>query len=292
MPSATQNLIARATHIVQAGIAASATALGRHRIDEMSIHAQGFSEPGYGREDNIVVLGDFNPVVRWNDSTHRLDTLDDTPERVAADLERLGVRLEWEDQWTVCAWCGRLVRAKADSWSWKPSYWQNNGKPQCHECVRKDPTDYLRTLEGNDESAATLDLDFEALGYVLVQDGYEHGLNPGQDADAELIAEALRAQGVRRFIFRLDQIGQFHAEFSVLVHQSEFRKLDLDAFLSAKTNGPSVSEGLRKSLEDAGGKMAKLPSGIIKVARCDVGTGTARVRAVSPQQFLDGKALD
>jgi hypothetical protein len=38
--------------------------------------------------------------------------------------------------------------------------------------------------------------------------------------------------------------------------------------------------------------MAELPEGNIKVSKVDARSGTARVRNVSPQEFLEGKALD
>ena len=48
---------------------------------------------------------------------------------------------------------------------------------------------------------------------------------------------------------------------------------------------------MQKALADASTKMATIDGGI-KVAKCDLDSGTARVRVVSPEEFVDGKALD
>jgi hypothetical protein len=158
----------------------------------------------------------------------------------------------------------------------------------CHECVRADPADYLRYVEGRETSAATIDLDLKDHGYLLVQDGFEHGFYDGQDADPRRVAEALRRQDIRRFIFKLDRTGQFDCEFSVYVHQDEIEKFDRNRFEAAETDGPSVADGLRRALADASHKMAGLPDAKIKLATCDVSWGTANVRAVTPQEFVGG----
>jgi hypothetical protein len=161
-----------------------------------------------------------------------------------------------------------LVRTKPSSYSWQQSYWQHPLGIYCHECVRNDPGDYLAHLEGRATSCETIGLDLEEHGFVLLREGYEHGFHPGQDADPKLIAEALHQQGITRFLFRLDSTGQFDLSFSVYVHKDEIVKLDQETFQSSQTDGPSVSDGLRRALADASRKMEALPHARIKVATC------------------------
>ena len=81
---------------------------------------------------------------------------------------------------------------------------------------------------------------------------------------------------------------------SVWVHTTDFAKLDLDEFQQAKKDGPSLADGLRRALQDAARKMEALPQipGHPKVAKCDASTGTAKARIVTPQDFVQGRALD
>jgi len=164
----------------------------------------------------------------------------------------------------------------------------------CSECIKEDPFDYLASLEGDTNNCVTLDLDLAEHGYVLLEGGFEHGFYHGQDADPKLIGKALRDQGIEKFIFTLDSTGQFDFAFSVWVHQEDIESLDIEAWEQATKDGPSVAEGLRRALEDASRKMSELPEvpGCPKIAKCDASTGTARVRTVTPQEFVDGKALD
>ena len=147
-------------------------------------------------------------------------------------------------------------------------------------------------MEGNCHRCVTLDFDLAEHGYVLLEDGFENGFHPGQDADPKVIGNALENQGIGRFIFCLDSTGQFDISFSVWVHQDELADIDEDTWANASINGPSVDGGLQLALLDASRKLAELPATGINVATCNVATGTARVRTVSPQDFLDGKALD
>ena len=48
---------------------------------------------------------------------------------------------------------------------------------------------------------------------------------------------------------------------------------------------------MQKALADASAKMASVDGGI-KIAKCDIDTATARVRTVTPEEFIAGTALD
>jgi hypothetical protein len=282
--------------IIEAGINAAKSHQGRSQIEEIRLCTEGYAEPGYtDPKSGVIAFGNWNYVSRWNNDTRICDVLDPTPDRVAKLLDKIGVELEWSDEWDICGDCGKAVRTKPDSYGWKGAYWQDeNADVHCHECVGDDPTEYLEFLEGKHRSCVTLDLDLADHGYILLEDEYEAGFYGGQDADPELVSEALREQGVERFIFNLDSVGQFELSFSVWVHMSEFPKLNLEAFEQTDTNGPSRAEGLRRALQDASEKMNVLPEipGHPKVAKCDVSSGTAKARVVTPQEFVEGKALN
>lgn len=283
----------RAQRIIEAGVNAAKTNEGHSRIDCIHLCTAGYVEPGYSDpKSGIIAFGNWNSVSRWDEAKSEFVTIDEAPCRVAALLEKLGVELEWSDEWTFCDECGKAVRTSPDSYNWRRSYSQDDdGAINCAECISKDPAEYLQSLEGDSRRCVTLDIDLAEHDYVLLEDGFEHGFHHGQDADPKLIGDALREQGITRFIFTLDSTGQFDIAFSVWLHKDVFSNLDPEAWEESAKNGPSVSAGLQRALQDASRKLDELPEGI-KVAKCDVGTGTARVRTVPPQEFLDGNALD
>lgn len=218
--------------------------------------------------------------------------IDNSIGRVASLLEKLGVELDWSDEWCLCDECHKAVRTQANSYRWRPSYADDgSGNVCCHECIQADPSDYLQSLEGDSNRCVTIDIDLEAAGYKLLADDFENGLYGGQSDRPELIADALREQGVERFIFNLDSTGQFDMSFSVYVHESEIGLIDREEFETAPTAGVDPANALRAALADASRKMDRL-DGQIKVAKCDLGSGTVRVRAVDPETWVRGEALD
>jgi hypothetical protein len=286
--------IERVNRSIEAGVKSAKTSEGRSRIECIRLCSEGYAEPGYSDpESGVIAFGNWNDITRWDAAKHEFVTIGDTPSRIAALLEKLGVELEWADEWACCAQCSKAVRTGPDSYNWKPSFWQDDsGSITCCGCISEDPTDYLMSLEGNTRKCVTLDIDLAEQGYVLLEDGFENGFHYGQDADPKLIGKLLREQGIERFLFNLDHTGQFDLGFSVWVHEDEFAEVDHEAWLDAEKDGPSVAGGLQRALQDATRKMSDQPDAGIKVAKCDVGTGTAQVRTVTPQEFLDGRALD
>jgi hypothetical protein len=281
------NNFQKAQRIIEAGL--SVAARGHSQVEDIRLYS-GYAEPGYtDPKSGVIALGNWNSVSEYR--AGKFVTVDDTPARVASLLEKLGVELEWEDEWAACQECGRISRISPDSYRWQRSGVEDEGGTVCGECLAGDPADYLAGLEGNPDRCNTIAaIDPADHGYVLVRDGFEHGFHPGQDASPRLIAEALERY-LTRFLFNLDGTGQFDLSFSVYVHESEEHLLPfaLESLASERTDGPSVSEGLRAALEDASAKMASLPDGEgVKYARCDPTTGTARVRVVSPEEFVQG----
>jgi len=283
----------RIDRIIAAGVAAAKSNEGRSRIDAIRFCHAGYAEPDYDDpRSGVIAFGNWNDMSRWNEAANRFDAIDDTPGRVAKLLEKLGVELEWNDEWCFCDQCGKAVRTSPTSYGWRQSYAEIDGSISCCDCIAEDPTDYLQSLEGNSRRCVTLDIDLAEQGYVLLEGGFENGFHYGQDADPKVIGDALEKQGISRFIFCLDGTGQFDIAFSVWVHCEELAKVDEEAWASAQKNGPSVAGGLQRALQDASRKMTELPAHGVNVATCNVATGTARVRTISPQDFLHGKALD
>ena len=104
-------------------------------------------------------------------------------------------------------------------------------------------------------------------------------------------AQTFRDQGISRFIFRLDGTRQFDMSFSVYVHESEYDLIDREDFEASPTAGLDPAVQLQKALADASVKMATVEGGI-KVANCDLDSGTARVRVVDPETWVKGEALN
>jgi|SRR5215469_1168407 len=181
----------RATRLIEAA-ARLATREGRNRVENIQLHTEGFAEPGY-RDEAVVALGNWNTVGHWDKDAQRHVDTDDVMKRLGDALERAGVDIQWEDEWASCNACGKLVRTSADSYSWQPSYTCDDGELACIECVEADGAEHFARLEGDENSANTIDtLDPAAFGYVLVEDSLESGWHPGQDASPKVIAESLR----------------------------------------------------------------------------------------------------
>jgi uncharacterized protein with PIN domain len=278
--------IRRVNRILEAAASSAKTDAGRARIDEMQLHVDGYAEPGYSGE--IVMTGDWNTITRWDNAARKSVCLDDTPGRVRELLEKIGVEIEWEDEWSTCDECCRLVRTSADSYSWKASYAYDDGGITCHDCI--DPEDHLRSLEGNPGNANTIDsIDPSEHGYVRLDYDYEAGFHPGQDADPKRIGEALEKQGITRYLFQIDDQRQFDTTFSVYVHEDEVELLDQTKLIPSAVNGPSRSAALERGLQEVSRQMKETPrdGGGIMYSKVNA-DGTAETRVVSPEEFIRG----
>lgn len=269
----------------------------RCRLEEIRL-VDGYAEPGYGslEGDDLIAFGNWNTFTRWDDETRESITLDDTPERVGNLLEKLGVELEWCDEWYTCDQCNKAVRTSPDSYSWKRSYFESDGEITCEACTLEDPEAYLESLEGESNRAITLDVDPTKHEYVLAGDRFENGFHEGQAADPGKIAELLEKMDITRYVFRIDTVGQFDVEFSVYVHEDDIEG-DPATLRKAVEEGdtdqyPSPATAMKAALQDASAKMSGLEGEGIRYAKCDSSTGTADVRLVSPQEFIEGRGMD
>lgn len=190
----------------------------------------GYAEPGYRDPEVAVVTGNWNHDKEKTVPAHTIDPDADPDEfwTVSEALEKLGCELEWSDEWTICYQCHRLVRTQPDSYSWKRSYWQEPDACDitCHECILKDPSDYVESMVGKDDRCITINgIDLEELGFTLFQGGLENGWHYGQDDDPKTIGQHLRDLGVTRYLFVLDEAGQFDLRFSAWVDESQLLAL-------------------------------------------------------------------
>jgi hypothetical protein len=170
-----------------------------------------------------IAYANWNDIGGYRDNrfSERARTLMKRLERL---FEQLGVEIEWSDQVSTCDDCGNLIQTEPDSWGWQPEFVVGDGSITCAKCLESDGAEYLAGLEGSTE-AAIVTVDPSEYGYVKVVDELERGWHEGQDADPRVIAKALHARGVSRFIFQVDDVGQFDASFSVWVHEDEAGKV-------------------------------------------------------------------
>lgn len=195
----------------------------------------GYAEPGYGSNDDVIVLGDWNPRHipgatgdRWT-STDPAVTL---PVRLARSLERSGARIEWSDEWYQCGNCYRAVRCEADSYSWRPYYAMADGEITCADCLRDMGDDALTDVINNPQACVTWcdAAHVVSLGFVKWEPGdehtYESGWHPGQTDNPQEIYDAIVARYEEQekpapdVVFFLDESSQFYVRFSAYVRDA------------------------------------------------------------------------
>src|SRR5208337_893734 len=118
----------RARRAIEAASMSAKTREGRGRVEDVQLHYAGVAEPGYDNHD-IVATGNWNDISK--SSRHESD---DIMTRLGDVLSKLGVELEWEDEWATCDECMKLVRTSPDSYSWQRSYVDNDDGRTCVEC--------------------------------------------------------------------------------------------------------------------------------------------------------------
>jgi len=267
----------------------------RERLGEIQIHFK-YCEPWYHLDEGKLIL-----TGNWNDITQYIkdvgfETIDDTMSVVAKLLEEAGCELEWSDEWQECEGCSGIFRIKPDGHGWKKSYFTfKDDSTFCEECIIKHClNDYLEEHEGNDKRAITIDgIDLSEHGYVKADVDFENGLYHGQNDDPKNIGKTLKKNGITRYLFYLDSVGQFDMNFSVWIHEEEIEKFGLEQIQSIlRHEVPEWSdnaENAKKTLQQASLQASELRQGEgVVYSKIDVSTGTATTRIVSPEEFADG----
>lgn len=211
-----RNDYSRVNQIIQAAKNVAKCRETISRIEEIQFY-NGYSEPGYSGE--LIAVGNWNNITNYNADMRQHECVDDTLGRLSELLEKIGFSLEWSDEWSSCEECGNLVRTSPDSYSWLPYYTiVDDCSLVCKDCI--DCEEYLNSLEGCSEKANVLEIDPSDYGYVQISK-FENGFHPGQNDDPKKIANKLEENGVSRYLFSVDDKGQFDIHFSVYVHSDE-----------------------------------------------------------------------
>ena len=246
----------------------------------VSNHSHSYAEPGYDDpEGGCIFVGNWNK----HDNLVRI-------------IEAAGGAVEWEDEWSTCSDCYKLVRTQGDGHGWTASFViQNECELFCHECMEDedDRLEHLKEeLEGNPEKGETLGWDLEELGYVEMDEDFQNGLYGGQKDDPHAIGKALESRDITRYVFQIDRVGQFDCHFSCWIHESELTDFQREygvAFEEGETHAaidPAVA--MKQALRSASEQMNRMKDdGGVKFATCHE-DGTATVKSVSKEDFIAG----
>jgi hypothetical protein len=169
----------------------------RVRYIEYTEWSSGYAELGYDDPKKGILFNNWNYFCR----------------EVTDLLEKYGYAIEWPDEWTTCSDCGKALRTVHNSYSWQPSGFLTDDGMYCLECI--DLPDYLETLEDNPRRALNDHINPEDYGYVKLEDGFESGMHPGQNANPKDIYKRLHDAGHKRLLFNVDSVGQFDITFSI-----------------------------------------------------------------------------
>lgn len=273
------------------------------RLEEISFHSE-YAESGYTTpKSGIIVTGnwndaekrnrDYNPSKRIAENNMPWINADRFVSRVAKVLERrYGAELEWSDEWDICDHCSKLVRTSPNGHGWQKGYFDLDGSRICRECCANCAKEILESLEGSVSNAVTeaLGINPEQHGYVKILGDLQHGLHEGMAADPKVIEKELRALGVDRFLFGIDEASQFYFTFSCYVHESELEKVGVDpdiktdADVSPATLMKRALQGASESMQKAGPKPTESHV-LVSTVRGE----TMESKWVSPEEFLKGE---
>lgn len=238
------------------------------------------AEPGY--DPNIGVFANWNKYPKWL--------------KAIENLERLGcpISAEWSDEWVDCHECGKAYRSQPDSYGWTKSWWLGPYDCEiiCADCTKEHGMeDYLEYLSEHHDHADTFldDGDLEDAGWKQLDYTFENGLYGGQSASPAKIAAWLRKQGVEKFLFKIDTVGQFDMDFTVWVSDEEdidehYFKTDADW---GRMNGPDPAEMAKKALKSVP-PMPVSEVGKVQYVKVNTRDGTADVRYLTQEEFIKG----
>jgi hypothetical protein len=265
---------------------------GKSRCLDTELCYNGYAEPGYtDPKSGVIAFNNWNSIDRWNPENTKSEKIDDAPSRLAAALEEAGVEIEWSDEWACCSDCGKAVRTSPNSYGWQRSYIETGCDVLCESCV--EPEEHLKDLEGDNQRCLTLtSIDPAEHGYVKLEGDFENGYHPGQDADPKVIGKSLRKMGIKRYLFVLDGTGQFDLSFSVWVHKDEWSEEREHQWRTAKKDGPSPSEAMKKALQSVPPVEVKKEGNTITVHKINAETGEVTTKEITPRDFVEGRALD
>lgn len=101
-----------------------------NRLEEIKLYSH-YSEKGYEENGVVIATGNWNTI--GNVPNSRLEL----PKRLERIFTKLGVEIEWSDEWASCDDCNGLFRTQPDCFDWTPSYTVNldKGEKLCRHCA-------------------------------------------------------------------------------------------------------------------------------------------------------------
>lgn len=230
--------------------------------------------PGYAREGDddveVVVLGNYNNPYQKPDTragefeyTEAGYIIKKVQDIISAMYK---VEFEWEDEWTNCQECNRVVRTSADSWGWEAYFViLRDSELYCIDCVKKS-RDLLEDTVAECRNSSKKGMkkfwgiDVSGFGYrkVLGTD-FEAGLHPGQNDNPRAILSAMRGKGFY-CLFEIDDVRQFDMDFSLYIaREDESPVTDEDIkrvqeIMSKKENRELPKEGKKDGTGNKSGK--------------------------------------
>lgn len=190
----------------------------------------GISEPGYGDDETLWVLGNWNPKRFPMGNDPPLTNAENIGPRLFDALEKYAdAECHWLDEWYRCD-CGKIFRSTADSYSWRMyGIVTEDGMVLCADCLEWDDIeiDYVNVPM----RALTFDIDLSEHGFTLfVESGdargykqgtYESGFHPGQNDKPEDVLARAHSEGWQEGVFTIPSVGQFDLEFQLWVRNPE-----------------------------------------------------------------------
>ncbi len=270
-----------AWRLIEAALRVAKSDEARGHLENIQTHTE---VDDFDFDEEVVAVGNWNEVTKYDEAANKFDTIDDTPKRLCKALEAIGVGVAWGDCTTTCDECSKLLNTEPSSYGWQPRFVATDYGVCCEECL--DPVEHLESLEGNSHRTNNVaSIDPEEHEYFLFEGGMEHGFHPGQDANPQVIAKAMRERGITRFLFNVDDIGQFDMRFSVYVHEDERELVEGQLKLSrTEIDGPSVSGALDRGLREASVASAALVGEGVKYVSIE-GDKVVEARVIPPEEF-------
>lgn len=110
--------------------------LVRNDLEDVRVF-DGYAEPGYDAE--VVAIGNWNVVDEYDREKRERVPVEGgyLIKRLGDAFERIGVEIEWSDEWRECDDCNRIVRVQPDSHGWEPHYHDTSDGLSCSDCFAK-----------------------------------------------------------------------------------------------------------------------------------------------------------
>ena len=207
--AAAQVTLGRAARIVQA-------ALGADYWEADTVTDMGVGIAG-GDPAAVWVLGDWNDARTYDADARTWTTTDDTPSRLLAALERLGVDCWWSDQGAPCPECQKLVDTEP-TFGTVAGIWSDGAGYVCLECVAQDLEDYTADYVNNADKALPDALDaatLEAAGWERTDRDHRSGWYGREDSPGGILQEILE-EGPEdlEVVFQVTSVHMFELAFT------------------------------------------------------------------------------